>query len=231
MNKGLSLCAALGIGSGAMYLLDPDRGKRRRALLRDKIVWATRKTGEGIETTAHDFSNRARGLAASVQSRFRADEVSNATLVERVRAKIGRVVSHPRAIGMSADNGVVTLTGPILEDEVSSLLTCLVWVPGVDQVRNQLEVHKEAGEHPALQGGRERPGNRFEFLQENWSPATRFVAGAAGASLAVYGSARRDTLGAALGAVGLLLVAQGIINKELIPMVGGNGREANGDGI
>jgi hypothetical protein len=223
MNKGLSFCAALGIGSGALYLLDPDKGKRRRALLRDKFVWATRKTGEGIETTARDLRNRAHGLATSVQSRFRTEEVSNATLVDRVRSKVGRVVSHPRAVEVSADNGLVTLSGPILEDEVNNLLTCLVWVPGVEQIQNRLEIHKEPDVHPALQGGRERLGHRFEFLQENWSPAARFVAGAAGASLMIYCGARRDILGAALGAVGFLLVARGISNKEFIPTASGNG--------
>lgn len=228
MNRRLSLCAALGIGSGAMYLLDPDRGKRRRALLRDKFVWATRKTGEGIETAARDLSNRAYGMAATVNSQFRTEEVSNATLVDRVRARLGRAVSHPRAIEVSANNGIVTLSGPILEDEVNGLLTCLVWVPGVEQLDNQLEVHKGASDHPALHGGRERRGDRFEFLQENWSPAARFVAGAAGASLAVYGGARRDTFGAALGAVGLLLLARGIVNKEFIPTVSSNGGSSDG---
>ncbi|MCA1575342.1 MAG: hypothetical protein LC770_12565 [Acidobacteria bacterium] len=63
MNKALTFGAELGIGTGMMYLLDPDRGKRRRALLRDTCVSATRKTGEGIETTPRDLSNRARGIA------------------------------------------------------------------------------------------------------------------------------------------------------------------------
>jgi len=69
-------------------------------------------------------------------------------------------------------------------------------IRGVNEVVNNLEAHKEAGNHPALQGGRERQGHRFEFLQENWSPAARFVAGAAGVSLAIYGGTRRDVLGA-----------------------------------
>ena len=49
MNRGLALGAGLGIGTSVMYLFDPDRGKRRRALLRDKLVWIQRKTGECIE--------------------------------------------------------------------------------------------------------------------------------------------------------------------------------------
>jgi hypothetical protein len=99
-------------------------------------------------------------------------------------------------------------------------LTCVKRIQGVKEVANNLEVHKEAGNHPALQGGRERPGYRFEFLQENWSPAARFVAGATGASLAVYGGTRRDALGAGLGAAGLLLLTRGITNTEFSRLAG-----------
>ena len=61
MNKGLTFGAGLGIGTIVMYLLDPDRGKRRRALLRDKCVSATRKTGEAIEVTARDLTDSEMG--------------------------------------------------------------------------------------------------------------------------------------------------------------------------
>lgn len=214
MKKGLTYCTALGIGSGVMYLLDPDRGKRRRALLRDKCVSATRKTREGIEISARDLRNRARGLATSIQSRFTSNETDDAVLVERVRSKLGRVVSHPHAIGVAVADGNVTLNGPILEGEVDRLLTCVKRIQGVREVVNKLEVHEEAGSHPALQGGRERQGNKFEFLKENWSPSARFIASATGASLAVYGGTRRDALGAGLGAAGLLLLARAIGSTE-----------------
>lgn len=221
MNRGLTFGVGLGIGTGIMYLLDPDRGRRRRALLRDKCVSATRKTGEGIETTARDLSNRARGIATSIQSVFTSAEPDDAVLSDRVRSKLGRIVSHPGAIEVTAENGHVTLSGPVLESEVDSLLTCVKRIQGVKEVANNLEVHKEAGNHPALQGGRERQGyRRFEFLQENWSPATRFVAGATGASLAVYGGTRRDALGAGLGAAGLLLLTRGITNTEFSRLAG-----------
>jgi hypothetical protein len=220
MNKALTFGAGLGIGTGVMYLLDPDRGKRRRALLRDKCVSTTKKTGEGIQTTARDMSNRARGIATTIKSRFTSNESDDTVLIDRVRSKLGRIVSHPGAIEVTAENGRVTLSGPILESEVDSLLACVKRIQGVNEVSENLEVHSEAGNHPALQGGRKRQAHRFEFLQENWSPAARFVAGAAGASLAVYGGTRRDALGASLGTAGLLLLARGITNTEFKRLAG-----------
>jgi hypothetical protein len=214
MNKGLLFGAGLGLGSGVMYFLDPDRGKRRRAMVRDKCVRAARLTGEGFEVTARDLRNRAQGIAAELQSHFSSEAIDDSQLVDRVRAKLGRSVSHPGAIQVTAQNGNVTLSGPILAEEAADLLACVKRLNGVNDVTNNLEVHEKSENHPALQGGRERQGHRFEFFQENWSPAARFVAGAAGASLAAYGGVRRDALGAGLGAAGLLLLTRGITNTE-----------------
>ncbi len=44
MNKGLRLMSVAGLGAGLMYLFDPDRGKRRRALVRNKITHASKSS-------------------------------------------------------------------------------------------------------------------------------------------------------------------------------------------
>lgn len=119
-----------------------------------------------------------------------------------------------------AQGGNVTLSGPILGDEVAGLLSCVKWIPNVKDVTNNLEVHEEAGNHPALQGGRERQGHQFEFLQENWSPAARLVAGLVGASLAAYGGTRRDAVGDGLGTAGVLLLTRGITNLDFSRLAG-----------
>jgi hypothetical protein len=36
--KGNQILIGLGLGAGLMYVLDPDRGKRRRAQSRDKVI-------------------------------------------------------------------------------------------------------------------------------------------------------------------------------------------------
>lgn len=53
----------LGLGALAMYLLDPQQGRRRRALVRDQWTHAKRVVRERAAGTARDLSNRAYGAA------------------------------------------------------------------------------------------------------------------------------------------------------------------------
>ncbi|WP_410960003.1 hypothetical protein, partial [Salmonella sp. SAL4434] len=47
-----------------MYVLDPQQGRRRRALARDKAVRLAHEAQDAAEVVGRDFSNRARGLAS-----------------------------------------------------------------------------------------------------------------------------------------------------------------------
>jgi hypothetical protein len=70
-DRGLptaALLAGVGIGAAAMYLLDPEDGRRRRALLRDQLLKARRVTSEAMEGRSRDMANRARGAAAEAGS-------------------------------------------------------------------------------------------------------------------------------------------------------------------
>lgn len=58
---------AAALGAAAMYLLDPDHGRRRRALARDKVNSARIRTRKAAERTARDLNNRARGLVAKTR--------------------------------------------------------------------------------------------------------------------------------------------------------------------
>lgn len=186
MNRGLGLITAAGMGAGLMYLLDPDRGKRRRALLRDKVTHAAKVASEATGKTGRDVRNHLFGLCSDVESWFRSSDVPDQVLEARVRSKLGRVVSHPRAIEVKALEGEVSLTGPILSNEEHPLLDVVAGIQGVKNIQNCLELHEEAGEIPALQGGSPRHGERFGILKTNWSPTTKLLATAAGGAAAIY---------------------------------------------
>jgi hypothetical protein len=159
-------------------MLDPNGGARRRALVRDKAVRVTRRTREGLDATARDFANRTRGVAAATRGRLKRGVVSDEVLVERVRAKLGRASSHPRAIDVFARDGHVTLRGPVLASEVSGVLATAAAVRGVRDVTNEMDAHESAAGVPSLQGYGQMAGSSLDIMQRRWAPATRALVGA-----------------------------------------------------
>jgi osmotically-inducible protein OsmY len=155
MRSRGALLTGLGIGTGLMFFLDPARGRRRRALVRDKTTHWARVCADTFGAKRRDAEHRATGLAARVRSALnRAERVDDDVLVDRVRAQLGRMVSHPRAIDVGAVDGVVRLSGQILRAETDDLVRAIERIPGVRQVVPQLEQHDDAGNVPSLQGGR-----------------------------------------------------------------------------
>jgi uncharacterized membrane protein len=221
-----ALLGAVGLGAALMYLLDPTRGRRRRALIRDQVKHAIRRGEHGMEATVNDLSNRAHGLAAEARNRFKDDEPTDDVIVARVRSELGRVCSHPRAIIVTAADGAVIISGPVLEREVDNILAATRAVRGVQSVDNRLEVHATPGNVPSLQGGSDRTGTRTELMQEHWTPAARLLVGAGAAALASYGLSRRDAAGQLLGLAGAAVLARSITNADPRAIRLGNGHAA-----
>ena len=229
MTAMLWLFSGLGLGWGLAQLFDPSRGRRRRAQIRDKGISAAHILGDALQTTSRDVGNRTRGVIAELRGRRSADVVPDGVLVERVRARLGGTVRHPRSIEVAAQDGRVTLHGPILADEVDALLTEVASVRGVREVDNQLDVHPEPGDVPGLQGAgdRRRRGGQFELLQRHWSPAARLFVGLAGGALVVAGLRRRGMTGTLASAGGVAVLARALTNLEFKRLFGvGAGRWA-----
>ena len=223
MNKGLRLMSVAGLGAGLMYLFDPDRGKRRRALVRNKVTHAAKVASDVAGKTRRDVRNHVLGAFAEVESLFmKNDSPSDDVLEARVRSKLGRVVSHPSAIEVKAVDGLIILTGPILTKEEHPLLESVIGTLGVKDIENRLELHESADDIPALQGGRKRQGARFGPLKTNWSPTTRLLATAAGGALATYGARRRGVIGSAVSTAGLGILTRALTNFETGRLLGLN---------
>jgi hypothetical protein len=214
-GSSFAFISGMGLGAGLMYALDPDRGRRRRALARDKGVRVLHDTREALDKGARDLVQRSQGVVAEAWGALRGEEVSDVVLEQRVRAKLGRSVSHPSAIEVNAQNGAVVFTGHVLEAEVDNLIASVSQVRGVRHIENHLQVHKERGNIPDLQGGRERPGERYELMQENWAPGTRLLLGGTGALMASSGLRRRSLRGTLVGLGGLALVVRSVTNVRL----------------
>ena len=153
-KQHVAMLTGVGLGAGLAFLLDPGMGKKRRKDAAQRAGSLARRSAEAMEGRARDLGNRAHGVAAAARQAFldRDEIVDDAVLGERVRATLGRVVSHPRAIEVAAEDGCVTLSGPVLAGEAEALVAAAAGVRGVVEVEDRLERHETPEGVPALQG-------------------------------------------------------------------------------
>ncbi|HEX5414671.1 MAG TPA: SRPBCC family protein [Chloroflexota bacterium] len=220
MSKTSAFLRGAGIGAAMMYFFDPINGRRRRALIEGKVAHLRHLINEGSQAASCDFGNRVEGLLARVDDIFSSVPEDNAVLTERVRARAGRLSCHPGAIFVTADNGCITLSGPILRGEVERVVHGISQVHGVRSVVNNLQVHETPGDIPGLQGECHPAGESRSFLDRSWSPTLRFAAVAGGGLLALSGLGRRGAFGTLLTMLGAGLATRGISNVPLRRLVG-----------
>jgi uncharacterized membrane protein len=144
-----------------------------------------------------------------LRERMKREEAPDEVLAERVRAKLGRVVTHPRSIEVSASGDTVTLFGPVLARQHRRALRAVSGVPGVHHIVDRLGVSAQ-------------PGN--ETARQRWAPATRLFVGLGGAAMTCYGLARRSSAAPLLLLGGIALFARAATNRETKRLLGPYGR-------
>jgi uncharacterized membrane protein len=220
---------SLGLGALLMYIFDPHAGRRRRALARDKVNRYAHKALDAVDVTSRDLKNRIAGLAAETRGLIYEREVDDEILAERVRAKLGGLVSHPGAIEVKVTDGIITLSGAVLANEVDRLIRSVSSMRHVKDVENRLEIHESRDSIPGLQGapGPRMSGQTPDMLQASWSPTNRFIAGTFGGALALYGARQLSMLGTAIATLGAAVCARALTNMEIKRLIGvGAGRHA-----
>jgi hypothetical protein len=152
---GLGLGA--GLGAAMMYFLDPDRGRRRRTMVRDKVNHNIHEANRAIRGTSNDLRHRVHGFFAEVKAAINGDEAGDDVVAVRVRAKMGHVIEHSGSIEVQVSDGHVTLSGPIVAEKVERLLAAVSGVRGVRGVENRLEVYERSGVIAGMKGESARP--------------------------------------------------------------------------
>lgn len=220
MNGKLGVTAALGIGAGLMYWFDPTTGRRRRLRAAERATRLGHAGAREVDMTARDIGHRLYGRAVETKARLRREEVSDGVLAQRVRSRLGRIVSHPGAINVAACEGCVTLSGPILTHEVARLIGAVRGVRGVQEVMSDLQVHDAPSSIPALQEGRPRVRD-LDISCTTWPNATRGAVGAIGAGIVGLGALSQHRF---LRALGLLagggMIARAATNEPLLHRLG-----------
>jgi uncharacterized membrane protein len=215
-RMGLTLLGGLGTGAALMFFFDPDRGTRRRALARNKGVHLMAQQRLFFHKAIRDARHRGSGLLARMS--MHEHDASDDVIVARVRAELGRHVSHASSIDVQVHDGIVTLCGPVLRDEVRGLLRAARHVHGVRGVQDELELHDRDDQVPGLQGEGHIP--RPILRREHWPPAHRLLSSGAGLSAGLYGLLRGGVMGGAIAAGGGALLLRAIADRPLRMLFG-----------
>jgi uncharacterized membrane protein len=214
VNIGKAALGSFAVGAALMYFADPSRGKRRRLIVRDKANAGMRDVARALDKAGRDLRNRSQGLASTVRKLSSHSEADEPVIEERVRSVLGRVVSHPHAIMVTAEpGGRVTLGGLVASAELQNLLQRVRAIQGVKEVVNRLRVNREA------ESNGKRGGSR-----QVWTPA--FRAGAAALGAATLASSRvGEGLPRLMGAItGGALLARAVTNRDLRDIFGIGGK-------
>jgi uncharacterized membrane protein len=209
MNHVKAAAAGVAAGSLLMYFLDPDRGKRRRALVRDKAARTSHDFSTLIDKAQRDISNRAAGAWHGAKTFFTDGSADPDVLVQRVRSRLGRAASHPHAVEVTAEGDAIVLHGTVSGSEMDRLVRYARSVKGVKNVLNRLKAT------PVAEAGSHR-----EWARRRWTPSLRLGAGVAGGALLLYGTRRGGAGGLAANLAGSALLARAISNHDLLDIVG-----------
>ncbi len=153
MKHLMNCIKAMAAGAIAMYYLDPDMGRRRRAMLGDKMRATCNEACRYASREGKHMANKARGMAHRARSTLADEPVDDYVLVERVRTALGRLVGSPGAVDVSVNDGIVSLAGRLPAGEIDLLIGAVKAMAGVRAVADHLTIEEEPGPVPGLQGG------------------------------------------------------------------------------
>lgn len=142
----LALISGAAIGAASAYLLDPDRGRSRRARLYDQTSALARKATGKSRSWVRYQKGAARGVAHKLSEPFREQEqsVDDDTLLQKIRSEaIGYWDPASENVEIDVDRGIVTLKGSVGKPtDHADLINLIRKVEGVEAIQDRVEVGK-----------------------------------------------------------------------------------------
>ncbi|WP_206860921.1 BON domain-containing protein [Lysobacter changpingensis] len=136
-----NVALAFAAGALAMYLMDPNTGRRRRAMMRDRGVSMRHDAERYVRGKSKRAADRLRGVAARTRASLASEPVDDDLLHERIRSRLGRLVERPHDVEVRVHGGHVQLKGHVSEDEFHELLHTVSSMRGVQNLESLLRTH------------------------------------------------------------------------------------------
>lgn len=223
MNSVARSIIGIALTAGAVYLLDPQSGRRRRLMLRDQCARAARRVELGTRDARHNAGERAHVIAERTRAAFAGNPASDKAVSKKACACVREMVEHPEQIEMAVEDGHVILRGVVAPREHQALLDALRTTPGVRVVTDHLHETHEPIVHLQSAVDADRHFRAVTVPASGWSVAGRVLAGCAGTALVVWGVRERKALGEFGASVGRTIAR---ISKEELARLSAAAEEA-----
>jgi osmotically-inducible protein OsmY len=139
-TKAVGAAGAAGLAAG--YFLDPDSGKRRRHIARDRTLALIRRGAERTRREAEYRAGQAEGKVEAAKSKAAPEKPApnDQALAERVKSEIFQPADAPKdSVNINVEDGVVYLRGEVKRPEqIRKLVKEAGAVDGVRSVENLL---------------------------------------------------------------------------------------------
>lgn len=142
-RRGGELLAAGAAGAVLAWFLDPERGRRRRHMARDRTLALSRRSARNAARRAEFTAGPIRGAAHRAQHAVRPGpprDYDEVTLTRKVETEIFRPADAPKgSVNVNVHEQVVELRGVVdRPEQIAALGEAAAAVEGVERVENLL---------------------------------------------------------------------------------------------
>lgn len=146
-----SFLLGLGLGASLAYLLDPQLGRRRRALTRDRVAATARRGARQLGRVRRKATSDVAGMEERIShlSFTDSEPANDADLKARVETELFRDPDIPKGqININVENRVVVLRGELNRpEEINRIESKVESIPGVADVENLLHLRNTPARH------------------------------------------------------------------------------------
>lgn len=136
LKRWLPAATFTALGAALMYFFDPGRGKRRRAVTRDRTAGMTRRFARRTGQRARYVEGKAHGLVHEMRGEAPKPSRNDATLKHKIESEVLRNYDNSR-LSINVEDGVAVLRGELTHpEEIKDLEKDVERVPGVVGVQN-----------------------------------------------------------------------------------------------
>lgn len=141
-----SMALGAAAGAAATFLLDPERGRSRRARLADQAAALARRGGRRLERTTRTLTATVEGKAQALRNLGPGEAPeTDVALLDRVESEVFRDSSLDKgAINLNVEHGVIVVRGELPDLATRERLEAAIRkVPGVSDVRDLTRLAEE----------------------------------------------------------------------------------------